>query len=185
MIGFAYAMKYPENIKALAFYEAHIRPSVNWEMVSLPVQELAAVLNSPDGGYDVIMNSNYYVNKIMTDGILRRLSEEEMQQYQMPFITPGSCKPIWQFLQDLPLGEEKSPVIKLIEEYSQKLKDSDIPKLLLYAMPGFITSMETVRWGKDNFPNLRLAEVGEAYHFAQETCPDDFGKALAQWYSSL
>lgn len=185
VIGFDYAMRHQDNIKALAFLEAHVRPAIDWEMVSLPIQDMSSVLASEDGGYDVIMNSNYYVNKVLPSGVLRKLSDEEMSHYQQPFQQPGSCKPIWQFLQEMPLGEGANNVIDLIANYSAQLEKSGLPKLMLYAVPGFITTIDTVQWAKQHLPNLTLVDIGDALHYAQESKPQLISDELAKWLASL
>lgn len=185
VIGFDIAMRHPERIKGLAFLESHIRPVSNWSMVSLPVQEMAVVLSAPDGGYDVIMNSNYFVNKVLPSGVLRRLTEKEMEYYRAPFLRPGACKPLWQYLQDLPLGDGPKDVEELITNYSKKLHLSNIPKLMMFAVPGFITTISTVEWARDNLPNLTLVDIGDALHYAQETCPVRIGVELKKWYKKL
>lgn len=184
VMGFHYAMENPQKIKALAVLEGHVRPNVDWSMVSLPVQELAEILNLPDGGHDIIMNSNYYVNKVMPMGVMRSLSDEEMRHYNAPFNAAGSNTPIWQYLQDLPLGRE-GPVLELIKNYSDKLCQSPLPKLMMYALPGFNTTIDTVVWAKENVANLTLVDIGEALHYAQESNPQGIGEALATWFSAL
>lgn len=184
VIGFHYAMENPQKIKALAVLEGHVRPNVDWSMVSLPVQELAEILSLTDGGHDIIMNSNYYVNKVMPMGVMRRLNDEEMKHYSEPFNTPGGNRPIWQYLQDLPLGRE-GRVLELIKNYSDKLCQSALPKLLMYALPGFNTTMDTVVWAKESLPHLTLVDIGEALHYAQESNPQAIGEAISAWYSAL
>jgi len=185
VIGFDYAMRNPDRIKAIAFLEAHIRPVTDVDMVTLPVQELASILQSPDGGYEVIMHSNYFVNKVLPSGVLRRLTEEELLNYQQPFLKPGSCKPLWQYLQDLPLDSGPNAVTQLISRYSKKLAASPIPKLMLYAVPGFNTPISTVEWARDHLKNLTLVDIGEALHYAQETNPIEIGSELRKWYKTL
>ena len=185
VIGFDYAMRYPENIKGIAFIEAHIRPAVEKDMVALPIQERASILQVEDGGYDVIMNSNYYVNKVLPAGVMRNLSSVELEQYQQPFNEPGSSKPIWQYFQDLPMGEKRTPVVDLIANYSEKLQQSDIPKLMIYAMPGFNTSINSVDWAKKHFSNLEIVEIDDALHYVQESHPEEVAKALVVWYQNL
>jgi haloalkane dehalogenase len=182
VIGFDYAMRNKNKVKGLAFLEAHIRPVMDWSMVSLPVQELSTILHTPDGGYDVIMNSNYFVNKVLPHGCLRKLSDEEMKHYREPFDTPESCKPLWQYLQDLPLGDGPKDVVELITNYSQQLQKSQIPKLMMYAVPGFITTISTVQWARQHLPNLSLVDIGDALHYAQETNPDTIGMELKNWF---
>lgn len=184
-IGFDIAMRNPSRIKALAFIESHIRPVQDWTMVALPVHELSQVLNSPDGGREIIMNSQYFVNKVLPAGVLRRLTEEEIENYRAPFVEPGSCLPLWQYLQDLPLGKGNSDVVELITQYSMKLQQSPIPKLMMYALPGFITTMATVEWAHQNLPELTMVDIGEALHYAQESKPHVIGGELKNWYKSL
>ncbi|GAB4391405.1 MAG: haloalkane dehalogenase [Gammaproteobacteria bacterium] len=185
VIGFDYAMRNEENVKALAFTEAQLRPAVNPEMVALPMHELAAVLGQEDGGYDVVMNTDYYIDKIFPGTIVRRLSPEELAYYHAPFSKPGSRKPIWQFLQDLPLGKQRTDVVALIERYSQKLTQSQLPKLMFYAVPGFNTTIETVKWAKDHLPHLTQIAVEDALHYPQESNPQVISEALSEWYSNL
>ncbi len=185
VIGFEIAMRKPELIKGIAFLESHVQSVTDWSMVSLPVQELSVVLSAPDGGYDVIMNSNYFVNKVLPNGVLRRLTEREMEHYRAPFVRTGSCKVLWQYLQDLPLGDGPKDVEELITNYSKKLQQSQIPKLMMYAVPGFITTISTVEWVRDHFPNLTLVDVGDALHFPQETNPVRIGLELKKWYKGL
>lgn len=183
--GFDIAMRHPDRIKGIAFLEAHVRPVTDWAMVSLPIQELSLVLNSPDGGYDVIMNSNYFVNKVLPSGVMRKLSAEEMEHYREPFKEAGSCKPLWQYIHDLPLGDGPADVVELIANYSQKLQTSPIPKLMMYAVPGFITTISTVQWAKDHIAKLELVDIGDALHYAQENIPDKIGEELSNWYESI
>ncbi|ACJ20284.1 haloalkane dehalogenase [Coxiella burnetii] len=182
VIGFDYARRHPKNIKALAFFESHIRPTTDWDMLSLPVQQLATLLHRPGASYRAIVEQNYLINKLLPASMMRKLSDEEMANYRRPFLTKESRKPLWQYLQDLPLGDSKRPVVKLIKNYSQWLKQAPQPKLMMYAVPGFVTTMATVQWAKEHLPNLTLVEFSDVLHFAQESIPDIFSEELRKWY---
>lgn len=185
VIGFDIAMRFPEKVKGIAFLESHVRPVTNWSMVSLPVQEMSVVLSAPDGGYDVIINSDYFVNKVLPSGVLRKLTEQEMDHYREPFLRPGANKALWQYLQDLPLGNGPKDVVDLITNYSKQLEKSPIPKLMMFVVPGFITTISTVEWARDNLPNLTLVDIGDALHYAPETHPVRIGIELKKWYKTL
>lgn len=182
VMGFHYAMQHANNIKALAFFESHVRANVDLDMVSLPMQEITSLLSQPDGGYEVINNSDFFVKSLLPAGILRRLSDKEMSYYLEPFKSPGSRKPLWQYLQDLPLGEGPKDIVALIDDYSKKLCDSEIPKLMLYAVPGFNTTIDTVRWAQQHLPNLTQVDVGDALHYIPESNPEIVGKTLSEWF---
>jgi len=183
VIGFHLAMKYPERIKGLAFFEAHLRPQMDNALLSLPEQELKDNLH-PDH-YEAIVNTNYYITQILPQCIMRPLNSEEMDYYREPFKQAGDGQPIWQYLEDLHLNHGKSDVTQLIQDYSLKLCRSMIPKLMLYAVPGFITTIETVQWAKQHFPNLTLVDIGESLHYPQETNPDIVGHELYKWHMNL
>lgn len=182
VVGFEYFCRHPENVAGLVFMEAHIRSPKGWDMLSLPVQELASILSSPDGGYDVIMHSNYFINKVLPSGVLRRLSDTEMAHYAKPFLQPGSAKPIWQYLQELPLGDGPEPVMQLIEGYAQALQETKIPMLMLYAIPGYVTTIAAIEWAQEHLQNLKVVEIGEGLHYIQETDPTAIGFEIKQWY---
>lgn len=185
VIGFEYARRHPENVKALAFYESHIRPALDWKNVSLPVQQLSTLLHRPAASYRAIVEQNYLIDKLLPNGVVRKLSQEEMQHYREPFLTPASRKPLWQYVQDLPLGASKGPVVELMKKYSAWLQQSPQPKLMFYAIPGFITTMSTVQWAKENLPNIKLVELHNELHFAQESVPEIFSSALREWYTTF
>lgn len=168
VIGFDYAMRHSENIKALAFYEAHVIPVGKWEELSLPIQQLSTLLKNPSISYKAIVENDYFIDKLLPSASLRKLSKEELEYYRAPFTTPASRKPLWQYIQDVPLGNGPKDVEALMQNYAERLKKSKMPKLLLYAIPGFMTTMASVQWCKQNLSNLSLVDLGMALHFAQE-----------------
>ena len=186
VVGFHFAMENPQRIIGLAFIESHVRANIDWSMLSLPMQEIAnLMLSNPDKGYDLVMNSDFYLREIFKPGILTKLSEQEWEQYAKPFSKPGSNKPIWRYLEDLPLSAPDDRVIELINDYSRKLQKSELPKLMMFAVPGFITTMDTVRWAKEHIGNLELVDVGDALHYPQESNPELISKELYNWLAKL
>lgn len=185
LIGFDYARRHPDNVKGLAFYESHVRAAIEWDMLSLPVQQLASMLQQRDVSYSAVVERDYLVEKLLPRGAINQLPEGVLKKYKEPFPDAASRKPLWQYIQDLPLGEGHDDVVALINEYSQWLQHSNCPKLMMYAMPGFITTIETVLWARDHITELEIAELGEAMHFAQETIPDVYCDILQEWLDKL
>ena len=62
------------------------------------------------------------------------------------------------------------------------LERSSIPKLMLYTIPGFLTTIEAVVWCRQHLENLTLIDLGQGLHFVQEYNPKGFSDALANWY---
>ena len=182
VIGFEYARRHAANVASVAFFESHIRPTTEWDMLSLPVKQFASFLARPDAAYRAVVKQNYLVKKLLPSGVVARLSQTVLDEYERPFLEPQSRNVLWQYVQDLPLGHSRTEVVDLIEGYSSWLQQVDIPKLMLYAVPGFITTIDTVCWAEANLPSLTLESLENVMHFAQESEPVQFSEKLVNWY---
>lgn len=185
VIGFDIAMRSEWNCKGLAFYEAFLR-SLDTEIdneIALPFQE--QLLELQEESQDLVANGITYIDKIIPQSIMRKLSDEEMQYYRAPFQTEGSQKPILQYLKDLPSNDGKNEINNLIANYTKKLTQSKLPKLMLYSIPGFITTIATVMWAKEHLPNLEIVDVGEELHLAQESNPTLIGESISVWIQTI
>ena len=186
VIGLDYAKRHENNIKAIACYESYLCPSTDWKQLSLPMQQFTSLLNNEKAARHAIIDQNYLVEKMLPRITIRALSEKDMAEYRAPFPTPESRKPLWQYMQDLPIGDAKNhDVVNLIRAYSDWLQTTTIPKLLLYAMPGFMTTIESVQWSRDHFKNIKLICLNDVMHCAQESAPEQFSKALLTWYKTI
>lgn len=180
IIGFDYAMRNENNCKGLVFYESYIRP-VTQDDFLLPLHEQLYLLE--DGTFDIIMNASQFVDKVIPQSMTRPLSDIEIKQYRQPFLTTGSGKPLLTYLQEL--STDANATNQRIDAYSKLLQKSKLPKLMIYSVPGFITSIATVIWAKEHLPNLEIIEIGEALHFAQENDPIMMGESISIWLQSL
>lgn len=184
VIGFDYAMRNEKNCKGLVFYEAFLR-SENSDDISLPFQEELLMLEDLENVNDFVMDGTSFVDRILPQNVMRELTEEEMNNYRRPFMQEGSGKPLLQYLHDLPKGDGKSKVDKLIADYSKKLVKSQLPKLMLYSVPGFITTIATIMWAKEHLPNLEIVDLGEELHLAQESNPQLIGESISVWLQAV
>lgn len=186
-IGFEYAIKHQENVKALAFHEAHVRPMTKWEMLSLPMQHLFKNLfQNIEQGYKTIVKDNYLLDKLLTGLTLQPLSEDVQKNYKQPFLKEKDRKPLWQYMQDFStLGAGCKKVTGAMTQYCEYLQQSSIPKLMLYTTPGFFTTMDTVQWCRDNLPNLQEADLDVGLHLPQESNPQLFSLLLRDWYLNI
>ncbi len=184
VIGFDYAMRNQSNCKGLVFYESFLRP-IDLDDISLPYQEQLMALNLGENIDLAATNGVPFVDRILPQTIMRQLSADEMKHYREPFLPQGSSKPILQYLSELPNGKQKGKVDALIANYSKKLCLSPLPKLMLYSLPGFITTIASAMWAKEHFPNLEVVDIGEELHLAQESCPELMGESISIWLQSV
>lgn len=184
IIGFHYAMQHEQNCRGYVFYEAYLRP-FNGDDASLPRQEQLHMLDQQNQIYDLIMNGTYFIDKVLPQEMLRPLTENEITNYREPFLKPGSAKVLRQYFKELPRHDRSCRVNEVIAEYSKKLIQSTVPKLMLYSVPGFITTIATVMWAKEHLKNLEIVDVGEELHYAQESNPVLMGESISVWLQGL
>ncbi|MGC6404470.1 MAG: haloalkane dehalogenase [Candidatus Comchoanobacterales bacterium] len=180
VIGFDYAKKHQGALSGIAFYESYIQAVNHWDGLSLPVQELVSDL-SGDDCRSMVIDQNYLVEHFLPSGVMGGLNPDVHEVYRRPFTEKSSRKVLLQYVNEAPIGRPKSVSLGVIKAYEQVIPSLDVPKLMIFAVPGFTATMEAVAWCRNYMRNLTLLDLGEAYHFAQETCPGRFGKGLSNW----
>jgi haloalkane dehalogenase len=202
-LGFHYAMNHAERIKALAFTaDAMFTPIASWDQFTKQQKELFQAFRSPETGWDMVVNKNMFMNLVIPGGIVRKLSQEEMDCYKESFSDPASRTPLWRWPQELPIEEDPADVTDIVEKYGIKLKQSDLPKLLLHAtmpqdlrpvpMSGVIDASLTnakthpaVDWCAANLKNTTAENIGVGIHYVQEDNPQQIGRVLNKWIAAL
>ncbi len=183
-LGFHYAMRHEDNIKGIAFMEAVIK-TMEWDEFPKDFRMGFRLFRTPFIGWLMIAGMNIFVEQILPKAIVRKLSEKEMNHYREPFKNIQHRKPVWRWPNEIPINGHPADMVEIVRNYNKKLQESDLPKLLFYAHPGGIITLDTVEWCKDNFKNLKTVDIGEGIHFIQEDNPDLIGSELARWYNDL
>jgi len=182
-LGFHYAMRHESNIKGIAFMEAMMKP-YKWE--SFPAdQRKGFKLFRSSFGWFMINVMNVFLTRLIPEMVVRKLSAEEMDYYKSPYKSIKSRKPVRQWPLEIPIDGQPSDVHDVILNFSQKLQDSELPKILFHADPGIAIDDKMVDWCKKNLKNLRTVDIGKGLHFIQEDNPHMIGEELADWYQDL
>jgi len=183
VIGMTYAQKYPEKISGLVFLESFLHIPKNMQEVPMLIQDLMPLMNNEKELKRVVLDENYALEKFLSNLTLKKLSPDVMEIYRKPFKDKKSRQVLWQSVIENPFFNSKSPMITMVNHYLEWLQTTQIKKLLLYAMPGFLVSMETVKWCMDNFPALTAVDIGYGLHYLPETLSDEISDALVKWIS--
>ncbi|MGI0044597.1 MAG: haloalkane dehalogenase, partial [Nitrososphaeraceae archaeon] len=179
-LGFNYAMQYEDNVKGIAFMEALLMP-LTWDVFSDEFKNIFQTFRTPGAGYELIVNKNFFVEQILPGGILRNLTEEEMNQYREPYKITESRKPVWVWPNEIPIDGKPADVHKIVTDYNRWLQETELPKILFYASPGAITNASVVDWSEANLKNVETVDLGQGIHYLQEDHPEAIGGALANW----
>jgi len=189
VLGLYYAMLHSDNIKAIALYEVHLIDHKDQnQFLSLPVKQMLSFASKdPATSYKAIVENNFLLKRMLSHSLLEKSnSSNALLYYEQPFKNKYHRRVLWEIVQDLvKIQDKSSDLYKLIDRYTRYLQTSDVPKLLLYDVPGFNTTIETVQWARDNIPNIEVVELGEGYNFVQESNPEKFAAALKKWYSEI
>ena len=184
-LGFHYAMRHESNMKGIAFMEAMVRPEPSWDIFPEAFREIFKGFRTPDIGWEMIVTNNMFVDQILPSAVVRELTEEEMERYREPFKDPAHRKPVWVWPNELAIEGEPADVVEAIEAYSQKLRRSELPKLLFYATPGALMPEAVIEWCRENLKNLTTVDIGPGIHYVQEDNPHLIGSEIAKWYDGL
>jgi haloalkane dehalogenase len=183
-LGFNYAMQHEDNVKGIAFMEAFLIP-LTWDEFPEATKKIFQTIRTPGAGYDLIVNKNFFVEKLLPGAILRNLTLEEMNHYKEPFKTVDSRKPVWVWPNEIPINEKPADVNKIVTDYNIWLQGTELPKLLFYANPGGLINPSMVEWSRANLKNLDTVDLGQGIHYLQEDHPRAIGEALANWIQGL
>jgi haloalkane dehalogenase len=133
-------------------------------------------LRSPEGER-LVLDENMFVEVVLPRGILRKLSDEEMEAYRAPYHDRERRLPTLIWPRELPIDGIPADVVAIVEQNARWLATSaTLPKLFINGDPGAIQSgraRELVR----AFPNQREVTVRGLHHL-QDDSPDEIGAAL-------
>ena len=188
-LGLNYALRHESNVRAIAFLEGIFTTFPTWDDFSTP--EFRALFQKfrqgGEGGegWQLLVEQNFFIEELLSGGVGRRLSEEEQNYYREPFRETRSRVPIWQLARSVPVGGEPREVWDAVNQITERLQRSKLPKLLFYATPGGLITSEYVEWSRQNLQNLKTVPVGPGLHYLQESTPHLIGRELAAWYAGL
>jgi haloalkane dehalogenase len=178
-LGFHRAVRFPEQVKAIAYLEAIALPR-RWEDFG----EAAGIFRAlrSDQGEHMILDDNFFVETVLRRSVIRSLSDEEMAVYRAPYLERETRLPTLTWPRQIPIEGEPADVTAIVEAYGAWLSRSTIAKLLIVGDPGAIVTGRTRDFCR-TWPNQREVTV-KGRHFLQEDSPDDIGAALAEFVKS-
>lgn len=181
-LGFHWAARHPERVKALAYMEAIVRP-MTWAEWPDNARAIFQSMRSPSGE-TIILEKNVFVERILPGSVLRRLGEEEMRAYRGPWLTSGeSRRPMLTWPREIPIEGEPADVVAVVERYARWLTTTRTPKLFVNAEPGSIL-VGAQREFCRSWTNQREVTV-RGSHFVQEDSPAEIGQALARFLEDI
>ena len=176
-LGFHWAHRHPERIKAIVYMEAIVQP-LTWDAWPEAAKKIFQAMRSP-AGEEIVLQKNTFVERILPASVMRGLTEEEMTVYKRPYLEPGeSRRPTLTWPRQIPIEGEPADVTEIVAAYAKWISTSDIPKLFVNADPGTILIGPQREFCR-TWPNQKEMTIAGS-HFVQEDAPVEIGQAIAE-----
>jgi haloalkane dehalogenase len=181
-LGFDYARRFPQRVRAIAYMEA-ITGIRTWDAMPPQARELFQALRSP-AGERMVLEQNAFIEQLLPLSVLRKLTPEEHDEYRRPFREPGEGRrPTLSWPRQLPIDGEPQAICELVERYASFLSESMMPKLFINAEPGRLLTGE-LREKCRRWPNQTEVTV-PGLHYVQEDSPEQITDAIRAWARTL
>ncbi len=137
-----------------------------------------------DAGESLVLEKNYFIEKVLPGSIIRALSSDEMNEYRRPFLNSGEDRrPTLSWPREIPIEGQPRNVCEIVNQYAEWMQTNDIPKLFINAEPGAITTGRIREFCRSWKNQTEVTVKGK--HFVQEDSPDEIGKAISTWYKNI
>jgi haloalkane dehalogenase len=179
-LGFSWAQRHPERVKAIVYMEAIVRPFRSWEEWPDATRVFFQRQRTSEGE-DLILEKNLFIEYLLP---LRNIAREAMETYRRHYRNPGLARmPMLAWTRDLPIAGEPADVVEVVDSYAKWLSTSPIPKLFIDAEPaGFLIGAQ--RAFCRAWPNQQVVTV-QGSHFLQEDAPEEVGQATARFVAKV
>jgi haloalkane dehalogenase len=179
-LGFSWAQRHPERVKAIIYMEAIVRPFRSWDEWPDATRAFFQAHRSPKGE-ELILEKNLFIEYLLP---LRNIAPDVLEVYRRHYRNPGPSRmPMLAWTRDLPIAGEPADLVEIVESYSRWLSKSPIPKLFIDAEPaGFLIGAQ--REFCRGWPNQQTVTVPGA-HFLQEDSPEEVGQAAARFVAKV
>jgi len=132
----------------------------------------------------MVLEKNYFVERVLPGSVLRKLTDAEMDIYRRPFLKPGEDRrPTLTWPRQIPIEGQPPDVVEIVTAYGPWLAASEIPKLFINAEPGAILRGRAREFCRTWSNQQEVTVTGN--HFIQEDSPDEIGQAIAAFIRGI
>ena len=182
-LGFDWANRHRDRVRAIAYMEAIVQPIAGWDDWPESARKFFQGLRS-EAGESMILDKNMFVERVLPSSVLRELTDAEMDEYRRPFLDVGeSRRPTLTWPRQIPIDGEPADVRDAVQAYSEWLSASSVPKYFFNADPGSIL-IGAQREFCRSWPNQQEMTV-PGLHFIQEDSGTEIGRELVRWLGTL
>jgi haloalkane dehalogenase len=190
IIGMLYATRNPENVNAIALFEAPFMPTAQfYKQLPASMKAVMKITRKEKRAEKLYVKKNF-VGKIFPNFLTaRKLSKEEKKIYGAPFedeerryiMLTGPDPAQMSFDK----GRGTTSFENIIAEISTGMANLDQPILYFYAKKGVLNQKESVAYARATFKNYQEVFVGKGKHFLTESHPKLMSDEFNKWHENL
>ena len=187
VLAMDWASRHPDRVRGLVLFETFLRP-LHWSEWTPRGAELFRALRTPGVGDKMVLDRNEFLARSLSNGISRKLGDEDLAAYYAPYATPSARRPLLQWPREIPVDGEPADVAALFARFDAWLASSSaLPKLLLaFASPSGLQPSPTgatpmIDWAREHVAGLEIERPGTAGHHAPEDLPEEIARSIRGW----
>lgn len=191
IVGMLYAIREPQNVKAIALFEAPFMPAeVMYDQLPFSFRAFMRLTRTKKGNEKWMVKRNFAGKKLAVKFFTgRKLSKDVYKNYGKPWdekerryaITNGPDPAVLSYTK----GKVESPFATMLDTISTGMKNTEIPILYLYAKKGLINRKEAVEYARENFKKAQMVYLGKGKHFLTESHPKLMSEKFNEWFEQL
>jgi haloalkane dehalogenase len=182
-LGLDWARRHAERVRGIVLME-FIWPIPTWLDADPRGRDAFKTFRS-DGGRKLLIDDNLFIEQVLPAGVVRALSQEEMDAYRAPFLDVAAREPLYRFPNDLPIAGAPADIWAMAQAYQEWLFETELPKLFFWADPGAIISPARAAFLSKRMKSCTSVALGAGRHYVQEDHPDLIGREIARWLGGL
>ncbi len=176
-LGFDWANHHRDRARGIVYMETIVRPFTPADGAS-KLRPVLEALRSNEGE-ELIFNQNMFIERVLPDLVLRKLSDPEMAEYRRPFLNSADRWPTLTWPREIPIAGTPADVVAIADSYANWMSENDVPKLFVNAEPGTILTRLPREFCRSWKNQTEVTVSGR--HFIQEDSGADIGRAIAVW----
>lgn len=179
--GMGYAVRHPENVRAITLMETSFWPA-EWKDFG-KAKPIFKLFRSPVG-YLMIQVMNMFVKKFLPSAVIHKehMTEDVMRNYREPFPTVASRRAVRLFPNLIPVEGVPKESYDFMKDVEARASSLRMPALLIKATPGMLVDTEEkVNRFKKSLPQITVKDFGPGLHYIQEDDPEKISRLLVEW----
>ncbi|KAL7930694.1 Alpha/Beta hydrolase protein [Trichoderma chlorosporum] len=184
-LAYDWAFNHQDRLAGFVLFE-FVRPFSTWEDASKQDGGKGIkAFRSPETGRKLLIEQNAFIDKVLVNGVVRPLSETEMENYSRPFSQPSYREPVYRWPNEIPIEGQPADVNERLTKSHSWLLKADVPTLLFWADPGWVIREEQAQWYLKTLRNAKGVNVGKGLHYFNEDHPHRIGTEILNWVQKI